>query len=216
MKRPGIPKPTSAIDIRRDVSVAQLAAIGAVHLEWNRVERGLDWALLRALDLPWSDWTDVVSRISGVAAKIEILKNAANAGVAHPHRAIITETLGGAASLKPYRDAIAHAVLFDASVPIGIAWQYQARITEILLTPDALNALCDRLAMVHLELGLVVHLFYYSHVVAGLCRTDQSGLDPERAASLLGEIPMKLSRLQAERRALPPLPEFPPEVVPQD
>jgi len=216
MKRPGIPKPTSSIDIRRDVPVAQLAAIGAVHLEWNRVERGLDWALLRALDLPWSDWTDVVSRISGVAAKIEILKNAANTGAAHSQRGIITETLGGAASLKPYRDAIAHAVLFDASVPIGIAWQYQARITEILLTPAALNALCDRLTLVHQELGMVVQIFYYVHVTNGMCRTDSSGLDQEQAASLLAEIPVKLSALQAKRRALPPLPDFPPEVLPRD
>ena len=70
MKRPyksKPPKPYQVIsDIRKDISQAQLAGIGAVALAFNYTENTINRMLVVSLKIPGTLHAEVVSRINGI------------------------------------------------------------------------------------------------------------------------------------------------------
>jgi hypothetical protein len=209
------PHPVMNIDIRKDVSKEQLIGIGAVCLEWNRVERSLDWALLRALDLPWETWPELASRINGIDGKIAILKSAPRQyppAMDKGDAVLIADTLGAVEEHKRYRDAIMHANLFDPDIPIGLTWQRRGQIFEVLLSADALDSLCGRLCLLHKETACVVQMFHFNLLRHGYYRFNTFECSQQQAEQSFQEYRARLLDLQTQRRSLRPLPKFPDEV----
>jgi hypothetical protein len=66
-------------DVRKDLTQAQLAGIGAVALAWNDAEAMYDLLLCVTLGLHHSLWRDVATRINGIDGKHAIIRKAITA-----------------------------------------------------------------------------------------------------------------------------------------
>lgn len=177
-------------------------------MRYNFVEQELDRLLAAVMRLPFPD-REVTSRINGVDGKVEILK----AGVIQwqlsgEEKLALAETLGngGFGLLKTYRDLVIHARLYDAKTSIARGAPKRGKVSEILLTSEALEGLDTRLGLVLDEL-FALHGVFSLRQALMLSDVD----DPERGQLELGiqERMAEYHRYRTCRQSLPPLPEFP-------
>lgn len=119
--------------------------------------------------------------------------------------------------LKTLRDAVIHARLFSSGLGIGEApGKKGKRPEEVLLTPEALEGLYQRLAILSSELAnleKIIHcqkMIAYSHLFGAL--DAQQKTENEQIIQAAAD---QCRSNQSRRLSLPPFPDFPdpPKVV---
>jgi hypothetical protein len=198
-------------DIKKDLSQQQLAAIGAVAMAYNKVEEEIDDLFWAATQLKGPLSLEVVTRINGIDGKIAIIKAAANFyGMEEEDRRCLEEALGNGVfkRLKSYRDAVIHSRPINAAIGVGIRFDRQAKVNEVLINQKALDALYAHLLALADELSCAASVLLFAFEL-----TSRSSDDPERSSYEAGR-PMNSARFRdyrTRRQALPPIPEFPSE-----
>ena len=195
-------------DVKRDLSSAQLQAVGAVAIAWNEVEFLLDCMLYSGLHLSAISWLDIVTRI-GLDAKIDLIAAAKEtSNISDNISAAIQRSIHALKALKDLRHSVIHARVFDASRGIGENIRRGAKISQVLLTEQALNGLYERLAFLRVEMQQVI-------AIVDLVRTSGFAVRAPKGADAAAAIPEVKRRLellqefQAKRLALPGMPAFP-------
>jgi hypothetical protein len=198
------------IDIKKDLSLKHLASIGAIALAYNALESQLDSLFQVAAGLSSLMGTEVSTRMP-TDSKIELIKRGAEfLQVDKKDRDVLADMLGedGFKKLKQFRDAVIHCNVINTSVAIGLIIERKAKISEVLLTEDALDALYDHLVQFKFELQCATSVLLFADELK-----KRTGDDPERESYVRGK-PQNSARLQCHHnriRALPPFPEFPGE-----
>ena len=215
-------------DIRKDLSDAQLAAIGAAAIAYNEAEVLIDILFNTALGLSPAMVPDLTSRINGVDGKIELAKIAMkDLGASDEAMQLIAQSLGqdGFTLMKQYRDAVVHARVLDAPAGLAQSPGKRGKTNEVLLTVDALNGLYERLALIRRELieayqitlrlfvdryisKMAVHLRQPAPHLAAIADLGQSHSESKIQAAIV-----RYREHQNRRLSLPPLPEFPDELL---
>lgn len=212
MKRPFVLRRTARIgDIRADMSEKQLAAIGAVSLAYNEVERDIDLLFFSTTRLNANLQMEVSSRVNGIDGKIEIIKKgAATFPVNQTVLTWLAESLGDGAfkKLKSYRDAVVHARLLSSPASLGVVVGKRGKMSQVWLGEAALSSLYDHLAGLERELAAAVTLF------TGILHYEALAADDPRRSSFEKEKAAWIARYHARRDsrlALQPIPQFPSE-----
>ena len=195
--------------IRIDLSQKQLAGIGLAAIAYNEAEILIDVALSKIFALSPEMSLELTSRINGVDAKSELIKDgvkyarAPAALVQLVNKTLGTEGRSGFSELKRYRDHVVHARVHNA--PSGIAQTpgKRGKTYDILLTVEALEALAVRLEKIRLELVDMTNII--------LKLTQLSGQSKLQIESEIQELISPYQQRQTNRLSLPPLPKFPSE-----
>jgi len=202
----------STEDIKKDFSNEQLAGIGAVAMAWNEVEYLLDIMLYSALALPSAHWLDVVTRINGIEGKLEILRQfiARNRRIAADAAAVMKQSMDDAGLYKTFRDAVVHARVFNAPAGIGQRIERQAKISQVILTREALDGFYDRLVLLRREFQGILAVFDILRAFR-VTRSSPALIDPRTTQSLptAQAWMVQVQAHQSQRLFLPPLPKFP-------
>jgi hypothetical protein len=190
----------------RDVSQDRLALFGAVSLIWNDLEGALDATIGAALDLPEPLWAQITSRINGFDGKCEILVEAARLLHKMPdeHIDLIVDTLGAAKAHKSYRDGIVHAKILDPDADTAPTFERRGSVGEVFVTKEAMQNLYERIGWIRSEIEAVLFMFVALHDLRE-AETEDEILQVEQQLKVWN--PRLLDR-QAQRKALPPLPQF--------
>jgi hypothetical protein len=202
---------TKTGDIKKDLSVGQLAQIGAMALAFNEVEKYLELLFFMVTELSAQLQYEVSTRINGIDGKIGIIKiGLAQFGLDQTDIEQFNEVLGkGVFKLyKSFRDAVIHARVTDGSVGMGLLVDRQAQISDVLLSETALSVLYDHLVALKTELE-------FGAILLGLAKTtrnlDKSDPNTELIAKGRANLSAQFRARQTVRLALPPIPEFPSE-----
>jgi len=213
-------------NIRQDLSVAQLAAIGAAAVAYIEAEVLIDVLLFRALGISADMSKNLTSRINGVDGKIELAKIAVRElGASDELLELLAGTLGdgGFGIAKKFRDSVIHARVLDAPAGLALSPGKRGKTNEVLLTVAALNGLYDRLTLLRLELieacQIAARLWLdrkmketansvrpLAPLAAEFADHMQSKTGPEIQAVIA-----QYRQHQNHRLSLPPLPAFPEE-----
>jgi hypothetical protein len=213
MKRP-IPVKRSKLisdDIERDLSSKQLARVGAISFAYNNAEDKLTDLFAAATNLEDSLVLEVATRINGLDGIIAIiLAGAKGLGVSDETLRLIEDTLGenGFQKLKKYREAVIHARLVSAPNAIGQTIERRAKINEVLLSQEALDALYVHLNAINLELGAIGPILFVAKAVKS---TSFPVPLVELAERELPNVMAQYQDYRNQRQALPPIPAFPSE-----
>lgn len=207
---PGKQRPWQDYQVRKDISKDRLAAFGAVALLWNDIEGAIDTTLGLALELPEPMWIEITSRINGLDGKIAIIKRAAKIIHKLPDETlnVLAETFGTIEQHKKYRDGIAHARIAHPDAPVAATAQRKGIEDEVLVSKEALDALCARLEAVQSEMNVVMFIFHFKGVLR--VSPDSSSKERELVERELQSSRPQLQNLQRSRQRLP-LPKFPVE-----
>jgi len=215
-------------DIRKDVTEAQLAGIGSVALAYNEAEVLVDILMSLSLGLLTASAPEIVGRINGVEGKFELAKiGMREIGASEAVMALLGQSLGdsGFARYKKYRDAVIHSRILNVPAAIALTHGKRGKIDEVLLSVDALNGLYDRLVLIRLELieacNIAIRLLTNRRV--GDMVKSMAGINP-LASKLVGQptppfeqdiqdVMARYREHQTRRLSLPPLPEFPDELL---
>jgi hypothetical protein len=201
-------------DAEHAVGAATLQAIGHLVILWNAIEAELDYTLAFT-GLPSELWTTVRSRISGLEAKVDILKEGLPRHCFEPdEQRLLADTLGDFMTLKGYRDSLIHVRL------IGRPGQMTA------FGPEKRGARYEILFSRKLVLGIVMRLKFFQremHALNTLMTMRLFALNADRIEATMGfdrkEQLIIIERLarkdwktlrvnRKKRKALRPLPEF--------
>jgi len=208
---------TIIYDAEHAVGAPTLQALGHLVILWNAIEAELD-ATLAFTGLPGDLWTTIRSRISGLEAKVDILKEGLFRHCFEPdEQRLLADTLGDFMTLKGYRDSLIHVRL------IGRPRQMTA------FGPEKRGARYEILFSKKIVLGVVRRLKYFQremHALNVLMSMRLFALNADRVQAVMGydrtEQLITIERVtrrdwaalranRKRRRALPPLPEFPEE-----
>jgi hypothetical protein len=195
-------------DIKRDISVDQRAALGAAALAYNDVEKYIEGLFFIVTDLPGPMQYEVSTRITSIAAKVDIvLAGADYLGLDPQDRTQLGEALGEGifGKLKGYRNAVIHARILDASTGIGLSVENRANLQEVLLTVTALEALYINLV------ALAKELSWFGNILGCLRSIKKHAPNIGSVSEGIARWTVRVRALQIERKTLPPIPEFPPE-----
>lgn len=201
-------------NVKENLSVVQLAAIGAVAIAWNEMELFVNYSLCVSAWMPWPLVLEVSTRINGLEGQIAIIREAmklhSRMGLIDDEAAShIGKSLNAVVDYKKYRDAVIHARVLDSEHGIGELIRRQGKQEEVLLTVEALDALYNRLTLLRDELVLAFLIFqtiYRSQPsnVSGGGQTNKQSL-----AQAIQAYMVQYRLHQQDRQSLPPLPEFP-------
>jgi hypothetical protein len=214
-KQPASSRPGRRVEDPKEAYTSeQLAEVGAIILLWNQAKSFIDWLIYIAINPPLYLFWDITRRFKGVAAKVELLRVAAdrNEILTDDAKGMIKITLDGVIEYKRLRDNIAHSVPFDLDKGIAHTFKYGTDMTQTLVTMPALSGLYQRLSLLMEELREVDILYRIGHpdkrrrpmrVVSGRHEPLREVDVQERSAQALHR--------RRERLSLTPLPEFPDE-----
>jgi hypothetical protein len=198
-----------------NLSTQQLSYIGAIALLYNDVEALLDDMCATALGtrVPRDE---VVSRINGVEGRLALLKQGARyCGFSDSEMSFLENVLGdsGFKLLKKWRDAVIHAQVLDAPKSVGKVNERQGRVSEVLLSLEALKGLFARLDFMRIELRALkdalskkITLMHERTREWDYVLCDQ---DKARLESKIQHDWFQAQSHQIQRLSLPPIPEFP-------
>jgi hypothetical protein len=202
---------TNTGDIKKDLSVDQLAQIGAMALAFNEVEKYLELLFFMVTDLSAPLQYEVSTRINGIDGKIGIIKiGLTQFRLDQTDIEQFNEALGkGVFKLyKSFRDAVIHVRVTDGSVGMGLLVDRQAQISDVLLSETALSVLYDHLVALKTELE-------FGALLLGLAKTtrniDKNDPNAELIAKGRSNLSAQFQARRTVRLALPPIPEFPSE-----
>jgi hypothetical protein len=200
--------------IKEDVSTDQLAGIGAIVLIYNYAESAINRMLPVALGLSSGVYLSVTTRINGIDGKIEILKlAAADIGLPQDMRDFLADSLGnsGFSLFKKFRDAIIHARIHDPALGYGEVIESRGKMSQVLLTAEALTILFDHIEALKDELFSFLLIFVAAREINNRA---SDGPETEQLALRIRDGFAQAQRHRTRRLSLPPLPEFPEESPP--
>jgi len=204
------PPEAIALDIKRDIPQKQLAAIGALALAYNEVEATIDKLFFASTGLPEHLQIEVSTRIQGIDGTLEIIKAATKEILSEKEQSQLANALGesGFKQMKNYRDCVIHARHLNFSTSIGIKVDRKARIFEVLVRQDALDAAFNILIALKDELFMV---FLAIMVLTESRKRAPDDPSKSRLEALAANFRSQFQGLQRARLSLPPIPEFPVE-----
>lgn len=208
-RRPKGSKPGRSItDIKREVAVKQLAAIGALALAYNEVEGTLERLFFSVTDLPDYLQLEVSTRIGGVDGTLEIINRGAEQILDPKDARLLQDCLGdgGFKHLKNYRDGVIHVRNLNVARGIGTKIDRRAAVFDYLVRQDALDAAYDILVAMQKELNAANLLILGMKELRATAADDPKKL--QHGAAVKAAHTQFLQR-RAARLALPPIPEFP-------
>ena len=146
-------------DIKKDLSLEQLAGIGAVSMAWNKVEFMLHVALYSGESLDYTCLQDDLPR-RRLDQKIKDLRSAADIWNL-PDSCIdsIKETVRDFSKIKELRNAVIHSRVSDAASGIGLWIAAKGKMQEVLLRADALEWLYRQIVGLCLEIRCILAVF---------------------------------------------------------
>lgn len=201
-------------DAEKVVGEDTLQAIGEIVILWNSIEYELDDALQYAIGLSGDVTTSVRSRISGLEAKADILKECLEPTLhfSGQERKLLADTLGDFMVLKGYRDNLVHMRLvgnprnIQAFTPEKRGARYELPFSKKLV-----KGVASRLRIFRDEMR---RLSWLIHLRLWILNSEQSMLPykPKEMREIAERMARKeFQRLQAyrtRRQDLRPLPEF--------
>jgi hypothetical protein len=199
----------SIVDVKKDLSKDQLAAIGAVALAYNAMEDGIDRILFVVTGI--QDWLfpEVSTRIHGLDGKVGIIYHALERAKLEPFdRECIKEALGLFKDFKQNRDAIIHSRIFDPSAGVGISEARRAQASEVLLSIEALGIFYDHIIALEKELSSAGRLLGSAMALSSLALADRNRAQYEEAVR---DHQTQYRESQRQRLALKSMPKFPTE-----
>lgn len=191
-----------------NLTTQQLAYIGAIALLYNDDEALVDEMCAAALAIPIRQ-EELLSRINGIEGKYQLIKLGAEFwGFTDADRHHLGGLLGdgGFHGLKKWRDAVIHARFLDIKSSTGRVFEKQGRISEVLLSKDALVGLYNRLDYMRIELGRLLDIL---HRQIQITKGDLTPPHKERLEQENRDAWAQARELQSHRQSLPPMPEFP-------
>jgi hypothetical protein len=214
-KQPKTSRPGRRVeDPKEAYTPGQLAEVGAIALIWNQIDNFLDWLLHIALKTPLMLHWELVRRIRGSYAKVELLRLAADRAkiLTDEARECIKYTLDGVVECNRHRDNIIHSVPYDIDKGIARAFRHHNDMVQTLVTEGALTGLYQRMKLILDELR-EVDLLYRLADEEGAKAVYPEIRDPI-ARRHRRDVPIQTVQAQARQQArkdLPPLPRFPDE-----
>lgn len=204
-------------EIHEALNEKQLAGIGKVALAFNRVESSINGLLVDALAVKPLFAFELSSRFSSVDSKIAIVKRiGCLIGVPEDMRAVLKNTLGEHEflKLKSCRNGVIHSRILDAENQIGHHSNNRGKKFDILLSPEALDGLYERLCLMHKELNQFILIYRISHRIKS---GRDSGTRKTTYEESLKSYFLKSQSYRCRRLSLPQFPEFPePHPFPQE
>lgn len=196
-----------------DLGVTRLATIGAISLTWNSIEDSIEMNIGLILELFRSMWDEVSSRINGFDGKIALIKVAAKESVLLPtaYYLPICSTLSALEEHKKYRDAVIHVRIQDPAAPVAPSHKNKGRQLEVLITPEALIALLERLTILEQEVNRITLIIVSIRAHRGRMGTTPTEDEKRQAEEDAQQHLAQLRGFQSQRAAMSPLPEFPSE-----
>jgi hypothetical protein len=192
-------------DIRKDISEKQLAAIGAISIAYNELERIVDYLLCYGLLGEYN--AALAARINGLDGKVELIRLAAeDLELDKLMLDAISDSLGqnGFTGLKSLRDALIHARPLHGQYGIAQTKGKRGATSDLLITQPALDQLYERIVILTKEFRPVIEVFFKSHQMK-----RESGQAKERLEQeIQGAFALFLGH-RSHRLSLPLLPEFP-------
>jgi hypothetical protein len=198
-------------DIRKDLSPKQLEEIGAIAIAYNDIEAIIHRMFADVTGIPQGLCLEVSTRINGIEGIIAIITIGTRlVGVQPDDQTQIEEMLGNGVFklLKKYRDAVVHARVINAPFGIGERTDRQAKVSEVLLSLKALQALYRHLVALRDEIDSAARLVLEIKMFSDGPQNDQ---DRARLAAKKLRWSAQLRRDRTRRLSLPPIPEFPSE-----
>lgn len=194
--------PEIAYNFDRDL----LANYASCILTWNRVENAINVATSIAIGCPPLMRLEIISRINGLDAKKDLIYAGMRKNLKLPESDtnVLKNSVGFVCSYKSYRDAIAHAYVYDSEEASATTSQRRGRMDEILLTKESLSILYEHLDFSYSEIRQATSILYkISH--AQRCAPNARKGSQEAIQDDLS----RLQERQSERKCLRPLQTFP-------
>lgn len=206
-------------DPEKDLTVTQLAKLGAFAIQFNYMDVAIERCLFYAMNLPGEFWLDLAKRIGGIEKKTDMCRK----GVRYFQKIITTgykvprfefrdaclESFGAFNTCRTYRDLMVHSVIYNSSPAIGQRFGYSGEqgIEFALLEQKALNRIYEEATLVRNELELTERLLSLTrHAVYAWDPILHSKWQPSQEAQ---DCLVKLHKAQANRKSLEPFPKFP-------
>lgn len=208
---------TIIYDAEHAVGAPTLQAIGHLVILWNAIEAELD-ATLTFAGLPSGLSTSIRSRISGLEAKVDIIKENLDAWCFEPEeRRLMADTLADFMTLKGYRDSLIHVRLIGHPRRMtAFGPEKRGARYEILFSKELILGVLRRLQIFQREIHALNTLISMRLFALNADRIEVvMGYDPEETLISIERITRKdwktLRVNRRRRQALRPLPEFPEE-----
>jgi hypothetical protein len=202
-----VPEP---INIKRDLTLGQLAALGAAALAYNILEDQIDSLLQVATRTP--DWIsdEVSSRINGKEGTVEIIKRAIDhTDLPKADKDALKGLVGAFSFFKGIRDAMIHARLINLSGSIARGANRRGKEPyEVLVSEQALNGFYDHVSALQRELAVGGKLLNTALTLKQIAPDDpnKSQLEEEIEAETV-----RCRESRKQRQKLKQLPKFPDE-----
>lgn len=200
-----------------NLTTEQLSYIGAIALLYNDLEATIDWMCAVALRLQIRR-EELTTRINGIEGKIALIKIAArNWGFDDGEATYLADVLGdgGFGLMKKWRDAVIHAQVLDARSGVGKVTERKGKVSEVLLSLDALTGFYMRLDLMRIELTALRGILSRKQELAlQELREFEFELDDQDKEQLEQGIQDDWAQARShrtQRQSLPPIPEFPEE-----
>ena len=207
-------------DAPKAVGTDILQTIGHIVILWNAIETHLDVALVYGTRMPGELWTSVRSRLSGLEAKTDILKECLTPVMKFDptQRALLADTLADFMILKIYRDSLIHVRLIMAGPKKMIAFASEKRGAryEILFSKPLINGILSRFRIFRREMHALNTLISMRGLYLSADGAKGAfGFEPDEVRALIEKITQadwkSLRENRKKRQSLRPLPEFPVE-----
>lgn len=216
MKRPSSRRfSVRSSDPFENLSTEQLSYIGAIALLYNDIEAIVDALLSLALRVTIRP-QELTSRINGMEGKIALIKvGARHWGFSDAEMTHLEDVLGngGFQLMKTWRDAVIHAQVLDAPSGVAKVNERKGRVSEVLLSLDALKGFYSRLDLMRVELMSMRDILSRKQTLQlEELREFELELDDQGKERLEREIQLDWVQAQEHRNlrlSLPPIPEFP-------
>lgn len=189
--------------------------IGQLVFAWNFIENVLDWAFDAAIEVEPLLRVEVRSRINGLEGKVGVVKAAIQTAgkFSVAEQRLLLECFGRFMHYKKLRDAVIHVRIGGLNKE-GIAptFEQQGKTFEALISKDAIEALNQHLFAYQDEIQQAQGVIFLRR----LARPTPTPREPKppqhrELEIMLQDLLSALRKMQAQRKSLPSLLEFPQE-----
>ena len=199
-------------DIKTRIPEKQLAGIGAIILAFNELEATFDQFIFIVTgiegDLRW----EVSSRISGLEAKVAIIKKGVADTLDDAEKRALDISFGAHCyeKIKTVRDSLAHLRHLNIGDDIGLLLKVSKdlKVFDVLARQDVLDITYAQLVSFHREIFTTLRLV--SNIKL-LKKVEPGDPKNEQYEQRIQECRDLIHRHRKYRLSLPPIPEFPSE-----
>jgi hypothetical protein len=197
-----------SLDVLRNFTDDQLIGIGSVAMTYNEAESILHDLMSECIRYP-GDPYEIVSRINGTEGIVKIVSLAAPQMGIDQKEVAATLKEQGFSHLKPYRDAVIHARIYDAASGVARVPPKHGKRLDILLTVPALKWLTEQFEILSQEMKALLDAFEYAGRLSRVPKP--SGQHRARLEESLQESMARCRTHRTARLSLKPPPKFPEE-----